>query len=179
MSDVPPPSPYPYGAPPPPPSHPYVPIGGSPYEPDDRPGTVLTAAIITFVLAGLTALLGLLCLIVAVTVADDLLDAVRDQGYDTSGFTSHELAVGFAGVGVVTLALSVAAVVAAAFVLRRSQVARVVLTVLSGVTIALSLLTISSVVSTATLGGAVAVIVLLFVQRSNRWFARRPPRSGV
>jgi hypothetical protein len=175
MSDVPPPSPYPYGAPPPP-SYPYVPIGGTPHEPDDRPGTVLAAAIITFVLAGLTALLGLLCLVVAVTVADDLLKAVRDQGYDTSGFTSHDLAIGFAVVGVAVMLLSLGAVVTAIFVLRRSQAARVLLTVLSGVTIALSLLTITSVVSVATLGGAIAVIVLLFVQRSTRWFARR---SGV
>lgn len=177
MSDVPPPSPYPYGAPPPPP-YPYVPIGGAPHEPDDRPGAVLTAAIITFVLAGLTALLGLLCLVVAVTVADDLLQAVHDQGYDTSNFTSHDLAVGFAAVGIIVTTLSAGALVAAVFVLRRSPVARVVLTVLSGITIALSLVTITSVVSAATLGGAVAVIVLLFVQRSSRWFARRP-RSGV
>jgi hypothetical protein len=175
MSDVPPPSPYPYGAPTPPP-YPYVPVGGAPYEPDDRPGTVLTAAIITFVLSGLTALLGLLCLIVAATVADDLLKAVHDQGYDTSGFTSHDLAVGFGAIGVIAMALSIGAIVAAAFVLRRSQAARVILTVLSGVTIAASLLTITSVVSIVTLGGAIAVIVLLFVQRSNRWFARH---SGV
>lgn len=174
MSDVPPPSPYPYGAPQPPP-YPYAPVGGAPYQPDDRPGTVLAAAIITFVLAGLAALLGLLCLVLAVTVADDLLKAVRDQGYDTSDFTSHDLAVGFAAVGVVTTALSIAALVAAIFVLRRSRAARVVLTVLSGLTIALSLLTITSVVSVVTLAGAIAVIVLLFVQRSNRWFARQSP----
>lgn len=206
MSDAPPPPPgssgpqdSPYGSPPPvhgqqppppyaqqpyaspyapPQPHPFPPYAGLPGDPDARPGVVTAAAIVTFVLAGITALLGLLLAVLGASTADDLLRRLSDHGYDTRGVTAHDLAVGLGVVGALFAVAAVAAIVTAALVLRRSGPARVVLTVLSGLTIALSLVGIGSVVSVVTLAGAIAVIVLLYQRRANDWFARRGPQQG-
>ena len=68
-----------------------------------------------------------------------------------------------------------AAVVLAIFALRRSNVARVLLTVSSAVTALLSLVAVLSLVSLVPLIAAIAVIVLLFAGGANDWYARRGP----
>lgn len=164
-------SPYgnPYGAPPPYPTSPYGPAG----PPRGRPGAVVAASIVTLVLSGLAALLGLMSAVVGAADLDAMIRALHDQGYDTGSDTRHALQVALIAGGCVMVVLSVAAIVAAILVLRRSQAARVTLTVLSGITVLLSLLAITSGVSVVTLAGAIAVIVLLNVGSSARWFARR------
>jgi hypothetical protein len=138
---------------------------------------VTAAAIITFVLAGLSTLLGLLAAVLGALTADDLLRQLAKDGHDTGSMTSGQLAAVFVAAGAITVIGGVAAIVAAIFVLRRSRAARIVLTVLAGLTIALSLVGIASVVSLLTLAGAIATIVLLFRRSSNAWFARRPQQS--
>lgn len=176
------PQPYgqPYGAPqygapdnPYAPPQPHPPYGGAPDVPDRRPGAVTAAAVITIVLSALTALLGLLVALVGSNMAQDMMDELDKRGYDTSDFTTHELAVGFAIIGTVIAVFALAAIIAAVFVLRRSNTARIVLTVLSALCIAVSLVGITSGGSLLSLVGAIVVIVLLYRRRSNAWFAAR------
>lgn len=163
------------------PGNPYAPYGGLPVDPHARPGSVTAAAIITFVLAGLSVLGGLVML-VASAATDDFYRTLSDDGYDLHGVTADELRSGLVAVGVVVTVLGLVAILAAVFVLRRSRAARVTLTVLAGLTIALSLVGITAVLPITTLVGAIATIVLLFGRRSNDWFARRgtqPPYPGA
>jgi len=159
---------------------PYAPYSGAPGAPgvpDRRPGTVTAAAVITIVLSALTAALGLLLALVGSNMAQDMMDELDKRGYDTSDFTAHELAVGFAVMGAVIAVVALAAIVTAIFVLRRSNAARIMLTVMAGLCIAVSLVGIASGGSALTLAGAIAVIVLLYRRSSNAWFATRPGRQ--
>jgi len=166
---APPTAPSPFAYPPPSPAAPYAPSAAS----QRRPGAVTAAAVITFVLAGITAALGVVLAIVGGSMAPDMMDELGRHGYDTSRFTAHELALGFAILGVVIAITAGTAIVAAAFVLRRSSAARVVLTVMSGLCIALSVAALASGISLVTLAGAIAVIVLLHRRTSSDWFAGR------
>ena len=68
--------------------------------------------------------------------------------------------------------LVVIAIVLGVLVLRRSNVARILLVISSAVVALLSLLAIASGVSAVTLIAAVATIVLLFVGGAGDWFKR-------
>lgn len=171
----------PYGGPPfpgqqpPPPGQPYGQGFPPPYgkDPDKRPGTVLAAGLITIILSALTALIGLAAAIGASVKRDWIKNHVLDD--PTYNFDRNDVdrAIdAFIGVSIALVVLSVLAIIAAAFVLRRSNVARILLVVLSGITVAGSLLSISSLLSAVTLIGAIVVIVLLFVGGSNDWFRR-------
>jgi hypothetical protein len=177
-----------YGAPatppaPQPPPGPYALYSALASDPDARPGQVTAAAIIAIVLSGITAVLGLIIAVVGAAASDDLMRELAKEGYDTSEFTAHQFAVGFALIGGFVAVIGVAAVITAVFVLRRSSAARVVLTVLAGLAILASLLAIAALVSVVTLVGAIATIVLLYQRRSSDWFARRtsqqPPYPPV
>ncbi|WGL52275.1 hypothetical protein P5P86_00240 [Nocardioides sp. BP30] len=184
------PQPPPYGAYPPPqqpyprpPQQPYAPYAtyGAP-DPDARPGSVTAAAVITMILSGLTAFVGLILAIIGGVASDDVMWDLSDRGYDTGDFTLHDLVVVLMVMGIVMVVAGVAAIVVAVFVLRRSATARIVLTVLSGLTIALSLVSIASIVAVLPLAGAITTIVLLFGRRASDWFARRgglPPYPPV
>ncbi|MGZ6733122.1 MAG: hypothetical protein ACXVDH_00645 [Nocardioides sp.] len=164
------PSPYAY----PPPQHPSpYPAYVAPSATLRRPGAVTAAAVITFVLAGITAALGVVLAVVGGSMAPDMMDELDRRGYDTSQFTDHELAVGFAFLGALVASAAAVAIVAAVLVLRRSPAARVVLTVMSGLCIALSVAAVTSGISLITLAGAIAVIVLLHRGASKDWFAGR------
>ncbi|WP_051068640.1 hypothetical protein [Nocardioides sp. Iso805N] len=161
---------------------PYAPQGGRPGEVGPRPGPVTAAVIITIVLSGVTAILGVILAVVGAAVSDDLLSDLADRGYDITNVTSHELAVGLAVIGGFVVVVALAAIVVAIFVLRRSRGARVVLTVFSALTILTSLITITSVVAVLPLAGAIATIVLLYQRSSSDWFAgggARPPAPPV
>ena len=106
------------------------------------------------------------------------MDELGKRGYDTSEFTVHELATGFAVLGSVLAVASAVAIVAAVFALRRSQAGRIVLTVMAALAIAVSLVGITSGVTLITLVGAVVTIVLLYRRSANAWFAggaQQPP----
>lgn len=155
-----------------PPASPYGAYPGMALDPERRPGSVTAAAVVTFILAGLSTLAGIVTLIAA-AATDDFYRELSDQGYDLNGLSRSEMQAALIAAGLVTTVLSVAAIVVAAFALRRSRAARIVLTVLSGLTIALSLVGITAVLPVVTLAGAIAVIVMLYQRRANDWFARR------
>lgn len=174
----------PYGAPPPAYGG-YAPAAygaGPTRDPDKRPGTVTAAAVITLVLSVLTALgvaAGLIGLVVA---RDDLVGELRNEPELSSVDADAILTIGVV-VLAVPLIWCLAAVVISVLVLRRSQVARILLVVSSAFTLLLSLLAILSVVSAVTLIAAIAVIVLLFTGGAKEWFAGRsgsqPPTGRV
>ena len=154
---------------------------GEQRDPDRRPGTVTGAAWTTIVLSGLmAAIFGFVAL--ALLVARDQVVAemsnvpeMRDAGIDPDAAVGLLVAV---MAGLVLWALI--AIVLAVFVLRRSNVARILLVISAAVTALGSLLSITSGVSAVLLVGAVATIVLLFAGGANDWFRREPalPSGG-
>lgn len=161
----------PYGGAPFPGQQPPPPPYGT--DPDKRPGTVLAAALITIILSALTALIGLATAIVASVKRDWIKSHVlNDPTYNFDRNDVDRAINVLIGVSVALVVLSLVAIVVAVFVLRRSNVARILLVILSGITIVGSGLSITSLLSAVTLVGAIVVIVLLFVGGSNAWFRR-------
>lgn len=161
------------------------PYGQAPYGqgPGKRPGTVTAAAWITIVSSGLAALLfGLFTLIFAVA-RDDFLDGFEEELANSGGAgvdISAESVAGFViALFAVLLIWSLIAVVLGVFVLRRSNIARILLVISSVVTAIFSLLGIGSGVSIVPLAASIAVIVLLFVGGAGDWFAGRTPAAAA
>lgn len=161
------------------------PYGQAPYgqAPGKRPGTVTAAAWITIVSSGLAALLfGLFTLIFAVA-RDDFLDGFEEELANSGGAgvdISAESVAGFViALFAVLLIWSLIAVVLGVFVLRRSNIARILLVISSVVTAIFSLLGIGSGVSIVPLAASIAVIVLLFVGGAGDWFAGRTPAAAA
>ena len=154
---------------------------GEQRDPDRRPGTVTGAAWTTIVLSGLmAAIFGFVAL--ALLVARDQVVAemsnvpeMRDAGIDPDAAVGLLVAV---MAGLVLWALI--AIVLAVFVLRRSNVARILLVISAAVTALGSLLSITSGFSAVLLVGALVTIALLFVGGANDWFRREPalPSGG-
>jgi hypothetical protein len=176
----------PYGEPASPYGQPQQPAYGGGYgqpqrDPSKRPGTVTAAAIIALVSAGLS-FVGFVILTVGLAVArQDFLDEMRkSQDFQDSG-VSADSAYGAVIAVVIGFAVwCLIACVLAIFVMRRSNVARILLVISSAVTLVLSLLAITSLVSGITLLAALATIVLLFVGGANEWFrAKGQPPSQV
>jgi hypothetical protein len=143
-------------------------------DPDARPGTVLAAAIVTFITAGLTGLLCGIFTLVLVVARDSFLEGFREgAGMDPSatGDTSA-LFGGLLIVGLVLVLWCVAAIVLAVMALKRRNGARIALVVSASLTIAVSLLGITSGISVVTLIAAIAVIVCLFTGGANEWYRR-------
>lgn len=158
------------------------PFSGSAYPPlpgsAGRPGGVTAAGVITLVLSGLCAALFLILSLVMFAAKGDFLDAMKDELADRdNALTINDLDQLYGVIVTVILAFLIwclAACVLAVLVLRRHNVARILLVVSSSVTALVSLLAITSGVSVVTLAGSIAVIVLLFTGGANDWFARRP-----
>jgi hypothetical protein len=166
------------------PAQPYGGYGQPAYQPrrdpSKRPGTVTAAAVITLVSAGLS-LIGFVIGIFGLAVArQDFLDAIRDdQSFQDSGF-SADSAYGLVMAVVIGFALwCLISCVLAIFVLRRSNIARILLVVSAAVSLLVSLVSITSIVSGVTLLAAVATIVLLFVGGANEWFRKEPPTQQI
>ena len=153
--------------------------GAPPVQDDRRPGTVTAAAWITIVFSGLTAVLfgftGLALLVARDQVITEMerVPEFQDAGIDA------DAAVGVLVAFILGLVVwAVIALVLAVFVLRRSNVARILLVISSAVVALLSLLGITSGVSAITLIASVATIVLLFVGGAGDWFARKGSQGG-
>ena len=156
---------------------------GQPPVGDKRPGTVTAAAWITIVCSALTAvLLGLIA--VAFVAARDEFVASFEEEWARSGAGADldvdpEQLAGVIVAGCLVLAVwALVAVVLAVFVLRRSNVARILLVISAGVVALFSLIGILSGVSIVPLAASAAVIVLLFVGGASDWF-RRTPDAGM
>ena len=145
-----------------------------------RPGTVTAAAWITIVVSGLTAVgLGLMALAFA-GFRDEFVQGFEQEwarsGAGTDVDVDAEQLAGVVVAGFVFLAVwALISVVLAIFVLRRSNVARILLVISSAVVAVLSLIGIGSGISIVPLVAAVAVIVLLFVGGAGDWFKGTTP----
>lgn len=167
------------GQPPPPPHGPHGPPG-----PMGRPANVTAAAVVTIACSALVALFGVLVTVVALGDRDALARQLeKDDRY--AGIDVDSVVRAAAGVGIGVIVLSVAAIITAAFVLRGSSAARIILVILSAISIVVSLLAIASGVSIVITLAAIVVIVLLFTGGANDWFRRtkivpygQPPFPG-
>jgi hypothetical protein len=146
---------------------------------DRRPGTVTAAAWITIVFSGITAALFGLAGLGLLVARDEVVAEMEKQPefQDLQIDLDQAYGVGVAFVlGFVVWA--VIAVVLAVFVLRRSNVARILLVISSAVVALFSLISIGSVVSAVTLLASGAVIVLLFVGGAGDWFKHVTSHPG-
>lgn len=164
-----------YGQPYGPPGHGATAYGAGPgRDPDKRPVTVTIAAVLTWIGAGVTALLMLVFVAVLGTGGDAFVEeferAARES--DVTLSADEVLAVGWAIAGVF-LVWSLISLVLAVLAFRRSNGARYALAVSAVMTALLSLVAIMSVLSVVTLlmGGAAAI--LLFTGGANQWYAGR------
>ena len=148
---------------------------GRPLGNDQRPGGVTAAAWITIVVAGLSSLLYGFITVAMLVAKDDVTremdDAIRDSG--TSDFSAEDAYGVVVGVLLVVTIWCLIACVLAVFVLRRSNVARILLIISAVIAGLLSLLGIQSVVSAVPLLAAGTVVVLLLVGGAGPWFAGR------
>jgi len=180
------PAQLPPGVPPPPPPGPYqLPPGWAAPPREPKPGGVVAAAVLAFVLSGLTILVALLGML-------GMVGAHVDSGTDPNDAVSAgDMVVGLVMLGC-TLVASVAAVVLAGLALGRRQGARVTLVVLGFLyTVTLALIGVAMIVdgvrpATSTgevIGGAIALAiglvptlsaVLLLLPSAGRWYASRP-----
>jgi hypothetical protein len=141
-----------------------------------RPAAVMWACVLTWVLAGLTALTMLLGAVAIAVDTDQLLDEMHrqnprlaEQGVSDSAL----LAVAYVLVGVVVLWCLAAAVVAV-LVLRGAGWARVALLVSASATAVLCLVAtvVGAFLLVLPLIGGVATVTLLLRPDSRAWFAR-------
>lgn len=146
---------------------------------DARPGTVTAAGWITIVLSGLSAALfgiaGLLFLVARDQIVTVMERAPEFQEANIDPGSIVGVMVAFMLILVIWAVISL---VLGVFVLRRSNVARILLTISSAVAALGSLLLIGSGISAVWLVAAIAVIVLLFVGGAGDWFGRTPGHHG-
>lgn len=146
---------------------------------DRRPGTVTAAAWISIVFSALIAALFALGVVAMAVARDEFVREMERSPEFRDLDIDPESALGafyaFLGFFIVW---SLIAVVLAVFVLRRSNVARILLVISSSVVALFSLIGIASGISLVTLLAAVAVIVLLFVGGAGAWF-KGPGQSGT
>ncbi|HET7684514.1 MAG TPA: hypothetical protein VFK34_12690 [Marmoricola sp.] len=167
--------PSPYGQPP----APYGVAGYGPVrDPDERPGRLLAAAIITWIFAGLTLLFAVVMLIGGLAGNDTLFDRAIEEAGGAEGVTGADIRAGIVVIGLVLGFWSLAAIVLAFLVLRRQNWARITLAVSAAMTALFSLLGITSGVSVLTLAAAVVVLILLFGRDSSDWFSGRGHAAG-
>lgn len=148
--------------------------------PTGLPGTVLGAVLTAAIMSGAVALASAVVVIGYMSSPTDLgsellsYPALRDNPqFDDLGWTAEELgrAVVYTMAGL--LVLSVASIAAALWMLRRSQAARIVLVVLSGLTIAVS--AVATFAGIPWIAAAIVVIVLVFRPSANAYFAGDRP----
>ena len=155
----------PYGVPAPP---------EEPEEIDDapprRPGVVTAAAVVTWVFAGI-ALLAAVWMLISVNAdrAGFERSVERQNDLDAMGLTANELAQTFTIAGAVMALLSVLALVLAFAVYRGSNVARILLILLSLVTCVAALMLAFALVPLAWLIAGTAVLSLLMLPRTKWW----------
>ncbi|RYP86668.1 hypothetical protein EKO23_08325 [Nocardioides guangzhouensis] len=136
-----------------------------------RPGTVTAACVITWVFS-VIALLAAAWMFIAVYADRDGFERSISEGQDLEnvGLTADEVVTMVTSVSIAIALLSALAIVVAALAFRRTRWARVVLLLLSVVTSFASLLLSVAVVPFFWLLAAIAVMILLMLGRSKRWF---------
>ena len=138
--------------------------------PPRRPGVVTAAAVVTWVFAGI-ALLGSAWMLIAVNADRAAFErsVERQNDLDAMGLTASELAQMFTIGGVVLALLAVLAVLLAFAVYRGSNVARILLIILSLVTCVASLMVAFALLPLAWLIAGMVVLSLLMLPRTKWW----------
>lgn len=140
----------------------------------ERPTTVTAAAWITIVMSALSALLFIFVSLVAVLAQDLMTREIRRQpGFEDLGVDPGSVIGIVVAVMIVFALWSVIGIALGVFVLKRSNLARILLVISSAAVALISLASIASGASALPLVAAVAVVVLLFVGGASEWFARR------
>jgi hypothetical protein len=144
-------------------------------QPDNRPGTVTTACILTWVFASL-AIAGAALLLLEVTVGrQDFEDEwEKEPDLDSLDVAADSAATAIGVITLVCIVLSVLAIVAAVAAFRRSSAGRISLMVLSGLTALLSLVASLAIVPFLGVIASTVTLILLFTSSANAWFT-----SGV
>jgi hypothetical protein len=151
-------------------------------DPQKRPGTVTAAGIITLVFAGLSVALYGIVLIALVVARQDVTEAIDDELAKQPGMediAADDVTSVILVVVAILLIWSLITCLLGVLVLRRSNIARILLVVSSSVTLLGSLLSITSGLSIITLLASGAVIVLLFVGGANEWFRHQHRPTSV
>lgn len=147
----------------------------APHSGDERPGTVTAAGWITIVLSGLSAamfgIVGVLFLVARDTIVNEL---ERVPEFEEANIDPDSVVGVMVAFMLFLVIWAVISVVLGVFVLRRSNVARILLVISSAVVALGSLLSITSGLSAIWLVGAIAVIAMLFVGGAGDWFQRTP-----
>ena len=168
-------TPQPYGEPQQPYGAPAAPSGPG----DSRPATVTAAAWITIVLSGLSAaLFGFVALLFLIARDSIVAELERVEGFEQADLDPDSIVGVMVAFMLVLVIWAVISLLLGIFVLRRSNVARILLVISSAVVAAGSLLSITSGVAAIWLISAVAVIVMLFVGGAGDWFKRTPSYPG-
>jgi len=143
---------------------------------DKRPGPVTAAAVLTFVFAGLTAVLFGFAMVGLMVERDSFLEELDNEPGLEDVSPDDLFAVLMIVLGVF-LVWSLVALVLAILVLRRSNAARILLIISAAMSALFSLLAILSAVSAATLVAGISVVVMLLSGSARDWFARKnaPP----
>ncbi|MFC6287329.1 hypothetical protein ACFP3Q_08230 [Nocardioides sp. GCM10027113] len=148
-------------------------------DPEARPGTVLAAGIVTIVTSSLALLASGFIVLVMLVARQDFEAGFREgAGLDPMTGMGDLFGVVLV-VGLVLVVWCLAAIVLAVLAMRRSNAARITLVVSSGMTVLVSLLSITGIVPVFSLLAAIAVIVLLFTGGANEWYRRDSAPSEV
>jgi hypothetical protein len=145
---------------------------------ETRPATVTAAAVVAMVFSGIA--------IIATVVIGFLLttdrDGVRQQILDSDSWQTREhtgsvdRAMNYLiGIDVAVFVVALVSAGLGFLVLRRSNAARIALTVLAGAGIIPAALASFGLIGIPWLAAMIVTIVLLYVGGANDWFARRSP----
>lgn len=146
---------------------------------DRRPGTVTAAAWITIGFSAITALLFGFTGLALLVARDQVIAEMEKVPEFQDANLDADAAVGVLVAIMAALVIwAIVAIILAVLVLRRSNVARILLVISGAVTALFSLLSITSGVSVVLLLASGAVIVLLFTGGAGDWFKRLPAYPG-
>lgn len=163
--------PYPYGQ---------QPYGAAPQAAGDRrPGTVTAAAWITIVFSAITAVIFGLTGLALLVARDQVITEMERVPEFQDANIDADAAVGVLVAVMVGLVVwSLVAIVLGVLVLRRSNVARILLVISCAAVAVLSLLSVASGATVVPLVAAIATIVLLFTGGASDWFKGVPSYPG-
>jgi hypothetical protein len=150
---------------------------GTVQDPDRRPAGVVVAAALTWLFAGITALMFLLVVAMLMFGQDALVEALRsDARFDELNVSVDDLLAVVWVVSAVAIFWSVCAVILAVLAFRRVGWARIGLVVSAAMTMLFSLGALPA--SLLLVVPAAATVVLLFTGGANAWYSRRPRSFG-
>ena len=143
---------------------------GQQQDPGKRPGTVVAAAWLTWVFAGLTGLAFAVIVLVLLAAKDPLLDALeREPDFQNLDVSTDTLIAGMWVVSAVSIFWCICAVVIAVFAYRRANWARITLVVSAATAALLSIAAFPAGLLNMLAAGA--VVALLFLGGANQWYS--------